>query len=379
MRGRRPEKLKIARRDQAALHITAQSGSLPWFEVQRAKIVLAIAAGERQCSVAARLECDEATVWRACQRYRQGGLAHLFADGRQGNSGRPQQVTPVQRAQIVELACLEPIAKGLHITHWSSADLARQAVEDRIIPAISAATVRRILHDVDLQPHRTRYWKTARLDGRFKERAEQVLWCYANAARLAEEGVWVVCVDEVPTFQVLEREPIRRSVPGSIEQREFNYTRHGTVNMLVFLVVHTGLMELVFLAKNDQAHYLPELKLFRRQHKGLRGVFLIQDGGASHVGADTKRYFAESQGWWRPRYTPANASWLNQAEILIHAFKHYYLNRGSWKSQEDFKTHVLASWPEYNHRYAHPFEWTWTNQKMRQWFAKHAPNSLQVL
>jgi hypothetical protein len=63
---------------------------------------------------------------------------------------------------------------------------------------------------------------------------------------------------------------------------------------------------------------------------------------------------------------------LNQAEILIHAFKHYYLKRASWKSQEEFKTHVLASWPEYNHRYAHPFEWTWTNQKMRQWFAKHA-------
>jgi hypothetical protein len=32
----------------------------------------------------------------------------------------------------------------------------------------------------------------------------------------------------------------------------------------------------------------------------------------------------------------------------------------------------MASWPEYNHRYAHPFEWTWTNYKMRQWFAKHA-------
>ena len=64
---------------------------------------------------------------------------------------------------------------------------------------------------------------------------------------------------------------------------------------------------------------------------------------------------------------------MNQAEILIHAFKHYYLKRASWKSQEEFQTHVLASWPEYNHRHAHPFEWTWTNQKMRQWFAKHAP------
>ena len=49
------------------------------------------------------------------------------------------------------------------------------------------------------------------------------------------------------------------------------------------------------------------------------------------------------------------------------------------KLQEEFRTHVMACWPEYNHRYAHPFEWTWTNQKMRQWFTKHAPNSVQVL
>jgi transposase len=379
MRGRRPEKLTIARSDAAMLHIMAHSDSSSWLQVRRAKIVLAIAAGERRCSVAARLECDEATVWRTCERYRQDGLPSLFADGRQGNSGRPDQVSPVQRAQIVELACLEPIAKGLHITHWSSKDLARQAVEDRIIPAISPATVRRILHNVDLQPHRTRYWKTPRLDARFKERAEQVLWCYANASRLAEQGIWVVCVDEIPTFQVLERKPLRRAIPGSIEQQEFDYTRHGTVNMLVFLVVHSGLMELAFLAKNDHEHYLLELKLFHKHHQELRGVFLIQDGGPSHIAAGTKSYFASSQGWWKPRYTPANASWLDQAEILIHAFKHYYLKRASWKSQEEFKTHVLASWPEYNHRYAHPFEWTWTNQKMCQWFAKHAQNSVQVL
>ena len=286
---------------------------------------------------------------------------------------------PLQRAQIVQLACLEPIAKGLHITHWSSEDLAHQAVADKIVPEISPATVRRILHGVDLQPHRTRYWKTARLDDRFKERAEQVLWCYGNAARLARQGIWVVCVDEIPTFQVLERDPIRRAIPGSIEQREFDYTRHGTVNMLVFLVVHSGLMELAFLEQNDAEHYLPELRLFRQHHQELRGVFLIQDGGSSHRAGDTQRYFAESDGWWRPRYTPANASWLNQGEILIHSFKHYYLKRGSWRSQEEFKNHVLASWPEYNRRYAHPIEWTWTNQKMRQWYATHTPNSLQEL
>jgi hypothetical protein len=228
------------------------------------------------------------------------------------------------------------------------------------------------LSKVDLQPHRTRYGKTPRLDARFKERAEQVLWCYANATRLAEQGIGVVCVDEVPTFQVLERRPIRRAIPGSLEQQEFDYSRHGTVNMLVFLVVHSGLMELAFLEANDHEHYLAELELFHRQHKELRGIFLIQDGGPSHIAAGTKTYFAGSQGWWKLRYTPANASWLDQAEILIHAFKQYYLKRASWKSKEEFKTHGLASWPEYNHRYAHPFEWTWTNQKMHRWFAKHA-------
>ena len=74
MHGHRPEKLTIVGPDRDTLHSAAHSGSLPWFQVQRAKIVLAIAAGERPWSVAARLECDPATVWRACQRYRRDGL-----------------------------------------------------------------------------------------------------------------------------------------------------------------------------------------------------------------------------------------------------------------------------------------------------------------
>jgi transposase len=371
MRGRRPDELSILDSDRRELTRIAHGDTVPWFQVRRARIVLGIAAGRRRESLASELDCDESTIWRTCQRYHRLGLKGLVVDQRRGHSGRDLQITPVQRAQIVELACLEPVARGLHITHWSSDDLARQAVSDGIVAGISARTVRNILNDVDLQPHRTRYWKTPRLDARFKERAEQVLWCYGNAARLAEQGIWIVCIDEIPNFQVLERNPIRRAIPGSIEQQEFDYTRHGTVNMLVFLVVHTGLMELVFLKQNDHEHYVPELELFRQQHQELKEMFLIQDGGSSHIAGETQNYFAKHKGWWKPRYTPANASWLNQAEILIHAFKHYYLKRASWRSQEELKTHVLASWPEYNHRYAHPFEWTWTNQKMRQWFAKH--------
>ena len=279
---------------------------------------------------------------------------------------------PLQRAQVVALACLEPVAKGLHITHWSLEDLARQIVLDGIVPAISPSTVRRILNGVDLQPHRTRYWRTARLDARFKERAEKVLWCYANAERLAKQGLWVICTDEMPNRQVLERHPIRRSIPGSIEQQEFEYTRHGTVNLLTFLIVHTGEMEAVCLEANDAAHYIPALERFRREHRKRRGIFLVHDGGASHIAAKTDDYFADCDGWWRPRLTPAHASWLNQGELLNHAFGCRYLKRGSWTSREEYIAHVEVSWPEYNRLYAHPFEWTWTNHRMRRWFAEHA-------
>src|SRR3954466_3031980 len=84
MRGRTPCRLALARQDQVALQQIARSDSLPWYQVRRARSVLARAAGESVPSIARRLECDPATVWRTGQRYSQSGLAALLADGRQG-------------------------------------------------------------------------------------------------------------------------------------------------------------------------------------------------------------------------------------------------------------------------------------------------------
>lgn len=202
-----------------------------------------------------------------------------------GDPDEPSGFPPLQRGRIIQLACLEPIAKGLHITHWSSADLARQAVADGIIDAISPRSISRILQAVDLQPHRTRSWKTARLNAQFMERAVRILWCYTYAEYLARRGYWVVCADELPNFQVLERQPLRRAIPGSIEQCEFEYKRHGTVNVLVFLIVHTGQMEAVYLENKSAARYTLALRHFRRRHRHLRGVYLIHDGDSTHTGA----------------------------------------------------------------------------------------------
>lgn len=92
MRGRKPRPLSIAAADADVLRAVAHSRQLPFFQVQHARIVLAVATGEPIQSVACRLECDRATVWRVCRRYEQGGREKLLQN--EPRLGRPQEISP---------------------------------------------------------------------------------------------------------------------------------------------------------------------------------------------------------------------------------------------------------------------------------------------
>jgi hypothetical protein len=92
MRGRRPRPLSLAPGDRVALRRVARADSLPWYQVRRARIVLAISSGERSQDVAARMECDEATVWRTCRRYEDSGLDGLISGP--SRSGHPPRISP---------------------------------------------------------------------------------------------------------------------------------------------------------------------------------------------------------------------------------------------------------------------------------------------
>ena len=178
-----------------------------------------------------------------------------------------------------------------------------------------------------------------------------------------------------PNFQVLERRPIRRAIPGSIEQQEFEYIRHGTVNLLLFLIVHTGRMEAVAVeVEKDAEHYVRQLRTFRRRHRRLEGVFLIQDGDPSHTAGEHVGVLVELPGLVA---APLHAGPRLLAEPggVAGRSVRVPLPEASVLGQSG-GVHRRMCWPpapEYNRLYAHPFEWTWTNQKMRQWFAKHAP------
>ena len=92
MRGRKPSPLPIDTHDRAILKEIARSEALPWYQVRRARTVLAVAAGQRTEAIASRLECDAGTVWRTCQRYKDSGVRGLL-DAPQ-RPGRPARISP---------------------------------------------------------------------------------------------------------------------------------------------------------------------------------------------------------------------------------------------------------------------------------------------
>jgi hypothetical protein len=281
---------------------------------------------------------------------------------------------PLQRVGVEMLACCDPLGLGLRMTHWSMRSLAQVAAERGLVPTIAHSTISLILRAADLQPHRSRYWKTPTIDAAFVKRAAQILWCYERAPDLAAKREIVLCIDEKPNMQVLERRrPTQPMQPGQIERQEFEYIRHGTVNFLVALVVHTGEMRGWCLDHNDGAHLRPALTELFHEHRHARRVHVIWDGGSSHISEETETWLRRHYPRVRTLVTPPHAGWLNQAELLLRAFSERYLKRGNWKSRQQLVEHLDASWPEYNERFAHPITWSWTRQKMRRWVARRAP------
>ena len=276
---------------------------------------------------------------------------------------------PRRTCQAIErLARREPASVGRALTHWSQRSLAQAAVEQAYVERIHHTTIGEILRAADVQPHRSRSWKTTVWDEEAVARTLRILWYYERIESLWARGEVVLAVDEKPNLQVLERaapkQPMR---PGQIERLAFDYHRHGTVNLLTGLTLYTGHMWAECLDKNDGEHFRPALRRLLHPYAWARRIHLVMDNGASHISGDTTEFFASRAPRVQVLLTPSNASWLNQAEALLEAFSEHYLLRGSWCSQPQMVKHVHNSTQDYNQYFAHPFAWNWSCRDFRYW------------
>jgi len=266
-----------------------------------------------------------------------------------------------QRRDIERLSRREPESVGRHATHWSFRSLAEATIEQGYAEAIDYTTIREILYAADLRLPLFHFWKTTVWDDEAVARALKILWYYERIESLWQRGEVLLAADEKPNLQVLERvypkQPMR---PGQIERVEFDYERHGTINLLVGLTLCTGHMFAECLDKNDGDHFRPAIQRFIHPYSWAHRIHLVIDNGSSHTSDETTQFFESLKPRVHLLFTPTNASWLNQAESLLQAFSTRYLIRGSWCSRPHMVAHISGSRQEYNQRYAHPFDWQWT-------------------
>lgn len=365
--GRRPPKVvKLPRAERREMQRLLKDGRTEQRVARRSRVLLAMTNPKTVVDdLAQEVHMTRTGIWYICRRYELLGLDALYDAPR---SGRPREISALQRVAIEQLACCDPAGLGLNLTHWSTRTLAQIADARGIRPKIAHSTVSLILRDADLQPHRSRYWITPTLNADFLERASRILWLYERVNWLMERDELILALDEKPNLQALERtHPKQEMRPRQIERQEFEYERHETVNFLVLLIVHSGEMRACCLDKNDSEHLCRALPQLLAPFRKWRRVHLIWDGGPSHVSEATHKFLCSYGSWLRVLYTPAHASWLNQAELLLKSFVLRYLKRGSWPSRGELIDHLLASATEYSRLFAQPIHWSWTRRNMRDW------------
>ena len=332
------------------LEAVARSRTAPLRDVQRARIVLAAADGASNAAIARDLSIEQSTVrtWRG--RFADHGMAGL---GDRPRPGRPPVYGPDTHLRIVATVTSElPEADSV----WPHRLLAEHLQDD----GISASQIGRILADLDLKPHRVRGWLTRRPDPAFFTKAAEVCDLYLDPPGRS----MVVCVDEKTAIAARSRKhPDQPCRPGRIARREFEYVRHGTVSIIAALHVHTGEVLTEQITRNDSATFIAFLAMLDAHIQPELTIHLVLDNGSSHTSKATKKWLREHPRF-QPHYTPAHASWLDQAELFFSILTRRLLRRGQFTSPQELADKIENFTIVYN-RTAKPFRWTYDGRPLK--------------
>lgn len=297
---------------RAHLSQIANSQTAPIRDVRRALIVLVyadtgcVASAARQAGVCA----TTAATWIG--RYGAGGL--------DGLSDLPRSGAPPKHGPDVILACSAAAtsAAPAPYTVWTFERLAAALAEQG--HRVSPDWCRTTLADLDLNPTKTTGWLNRPTDpdavAEFAQRAADV--CKTLTA-VAKPATVRVCLDEKTAIQARSRTCADRpAIPGFRVKREFEYVRHGVVNLQGAYNHDTGQVAARFTESNNTEAFITfvsDLLALWAPDPAVT-VELVLDNGSSHTSKQARAYLA-NHPQIRVHYTPKHASWLNPVRACV--------------------------------------------------------------
>jgi transposase len=329
--------------DREVLTSWVRSRSIRAGLARRARVVLLAADGTGTNEIVRRTGLSKPTVIFWKRRYAAEGIGGL-AD--RPKPGKPRTTDDV----AVVLRTLEPPPEHLGVTHWSSRLLAAEL-------GLSNVKVAQVWREHGLQPWRTQTFKFS-TDPQLEAKVRDVVGLYLNPPDKAV----VVCVDEKPQTQALERTaPVLPLRPGIPEKRSHDYIRHGTTTLFAALEIATGKVTDACYPRHRHQEFLKFLRQVAAAYPRAP-LHVVCDNYGTHTHADVRDWLAKN-----PRvtlhFTPTSGSWLNMVEIFFSIITRQAIRRGSFTSVKDLIAAIENFIDGWNDR-CHPFTWTKTADEL---------------
>lgn len=354
---------------------------------QRAQIILYAAQGQSNKQIRDRLGFDLKTIrmWRS--RYLasreekpQSSVRQRLADV--GRSGRPLKFDAIFWVDMTAIATSDPEDSQRPVTHWSSSELAEEAVRQGLAKSIHRSTISRFLAECGLQPHRIKGWMNRKEDPEFEPRAHDVKELLVQAQKDPCPEHVVVSFDEKTGMQAKERiAPDQPMAPGRPTRQEFEYQRHGTLVLFAMMLVHTGEVLARTHPNRPNTVTADVLRSLLQDllTAGYKRISVVLDQLNTHWSADLVKVVAQMCGLAEPasenirtgnqrrawledpakpivfHFTPKHASWLNPIEIWFSVLARKVLRRGSFRSTTDLGDKVHRFIDYFNEKLARPY------------------------
>lgn len=314
-----------------------RSSSTPQSLALRSRIVLAAADGSSNQQIASALHLPAITVGKWRRSFAVDGIEGLRDAPR---SGRPPKHDFTVRQRVQTRVCQQPEAQG----RWTVRTLAAEL-------GMPPSTVHAMLVAAKLQPHRVRTF-TFSPDPDFEAKLLDIVGLYLNPP----ENALVLCVDEKPSIQALDRTqpllPLRAKKPRSWTNE---YVRHGTQTLLAALEIATGKVVAHVRDRRTTADFLSFMDDVVKSYP-TRELRVVLDNLNIHKNQAAKEWLLR-----HPRvhfhYTPTHASWMNMIECFFSILSRQGLTQSVHRSKRELKEYLLRYLKKYSEN-PRPFTWT---------------------
>jgi transposase len=167
------------------------------------------------------------------------------------------------------------------------------------------------------------------------------------------------CADEKPGIGVREpTAPAQPPAPGRPARREFEYVRHGTVDLLAAFRADDGQVTGIVRPRHRSREFCELLGLLDRRTPFGRTIHLIVDPVSAHRSAEVAVWLAYRP--WRRfvfHFLPVHSPWLSYIEVWFSILARKCLKRASFADAAAAADAIGGFIATYNRHRAHPFSW----------------------